>query len=162
MVFKRFVESGRIALVNTGSYNGKLVVIVDVIDHNRVLCDNPSNNVPRQTINLKHLNLTDLKISVPHGARTACVRKAFDKEEVNAKWEKTAWAQRLERRVKRASLSDFDRFKVKVAKQRKNRPTSKKLIAKNAVTGEIAVTKISQLTRFQGSLNRKRANEWKF
>ncbi|XP_065064304.1 large ribosomal subunit protein eL14-like isoform X2 [Rhopilema esculentum] len=121
MVFKRFVESGRIALVNTGSYNGKLVVIVDVIDHNRVLCDNPSNNVPRQTINLKHLNLTDLKISVPHGARTACVRKAFDKEEVNAKWEKTAWAQRLERRVKRASLSDFDRFKVKVAKQRKNR-----------------------------------------
>ena len=84
----------------------------------KVLCDNPSNNVPRQTINLKHVNLTDIVIKVPHGAGTRAVRKAFDKEEVNAKWGKTAWAQKLAKKVKRARLNDFDRFKLKLAKQK--------------------------------------------
>lgn len=34
--FKRYVEIGRVALVNYGNDYGKLVVIVDVIDQNRV------------------------------------------------------------------------------------------------------------------------------
>ena len=34
--FKRYVEIGRVALVNYGKEYGKLVVIVDVIDQNRV------------------------------------------------------------------------------------------------------------------------------
>lgn len=37
--FKRYVEIGRVALVNYGKEYGRLVVIVDVIDQNRVcLC----------------------------------------------------------------------------------------------------------------------------
>lgn len=35
-VFKRYVEIGRVALVNYGEDHGKLVVIVDVVDQNRV------------------------------------------------------------------------------------------------------------------------------
>merc|ERR1712221_51862 len=97
-VFKRFVETGRVALVNTGKFDGKLVVIVDVIDHNRVLCDNPSNGVPRQTLNLKHICLTDITIKIPHGARTGTVRKVYDKEDVNAKWEKSSWAHKIQRK----------------------------------------------------------------
>ena len=84
----------------------------------KVLCDNPSDKVPRQTINLKHVNLTDIVIKVPHGAGTRAVRKAFDKEEVSKKWEKTAWAQKLQRKEKRTKLNDFDRFKLKLAKQK--------------------------------------------
>ena len=34
--FKRFVEIGRVALVNYGKEYGRLVVIVDVVDQNRV------------------------------------------------------------------------------------------------------------------------------
>ena len=34
--FKRFVEVGRVALINYGSDEGKLVVIVDIIDGNKV------------------------------------------------------------------------------------------------------------------------------
>jgi hypothetical protein len=34
--FKRFVEIGRVALVNYGKDYGRLVVIVDVIDQTRV------------------------------------------------------------------------------------------------------------------------------
>ena len=36
MPFKRYVEIGRIALVNYGPDCGKLVVISDVVDQNRV------------------------------------------------------------------------------------------------------------------------------
>ena len=36
MPFKRYVEVGRVALVNYGTEYGKLVVITDVVDQNRV------------------------------------------------------------------------------------------------------------------------------
>lgn len=35
-MFKRYVEIGRVALVNYGKDYGRLVVIVDVLDQNRV------------------------------------------------------------------------------------------------------------------------------
>lgn len=38
MPFKRYVEIGRVALINYGPEFGKLVVITDVIDQNRVGC----------------------------------------------------------------------------------------------------------------------------
>jgi hypothetical protein len=37
--FKRFVEIGRVALVNYGKDYGRLVVIVDVVDQNRVMIE---------------------------------------------------------------------------------------------------------------------------
>ena len=36
MPFTRFVEIGRVAMVNYGPEHGKLVVISDVVDQNRV------------------------------------------------------------------------------------------------------------------------------
>eukprot|EP01047_Picozoa_sp_COSAG01_P055675 COSAG01_NODE_6225_length_3781_cov_1.734655_1_plen_36_part_10 len=36
MGYKRFVEIGRVAMLNYGSDYGKLCVIMDVLDHNRV------------------------------------------------------------------------------------------------------------------------------
>lgn len=36
MPFKRYVEIGRVAMVNYGAEYGKLVVISDVVDQNRV------------------------------------------------------------------------------------------------------------------------------
>lgn len=36
MPFSRYVEIGRVALINYGEEYGKLVVIVDVVDQNRV------------------------------------------------------------------------------------------------------------------------------
>ena len=36
MPFQRYVEIGRVAMVNFGSDYGKLVVITDVVDQNKV------------------------------------------------------------------------------------------------------------------------------
>uniref|UniRef100_UPI0013008576 60S ribosomal protein L14 n=1 Tax=Oceanicella sp. SM1341 TaxID=1548889 RepID=UPI0013008576 len=62
MPFKRYVEIGRIALINYGEDYGKLVVIVDVIDQNRALVDAP--DMERSQMNFKRLSLTDIKIDI--------------------------------------------------------------------------------------------------
>lgn len=36
-VYKRFVEIGRVALINEGPDQGKLCVIIDVVDQRRVI-----------------------------------------------------------------------------------------------------------------------------
>jgi len=50
----------------------------------------------------------------PHAA--PC--QAIEKSGVLAKWADTAWAKKLASRAKRATLSDFERFQVKVNKQK--------------------------------------------
>jgi large subunit ribosomal protein L14e len=48
MPFKKFVEIGRVAYVNSGPEAGKIAAIVNVIDQNRVLIDGPTSGVRRQ------------------------------------------------------------------------------------------------------------------
>ena len=64
------------------------------------------------------MSLTDLKIKIPRGARSGVVKKLFTEAEILEKWEQTAWAKKLAARKKKASMTDFDRFKLKLAKQR--------------------------------------------
>ena len=84
----------------------------------QALVDGPCTNVARQALAFKHMSLTDLVIKVPRAARSGVVKKAFTDGEVTEKWEKTSWAKRLAARKKKASMTDFDRFKLKLAKQR--------------------------------------------
>jgi ribosomal protein L14E/L6E/L27E len=39
---------------------------------------------------------------------------------VKARWEQTTWAKKLASKAKRASLTDFDRFKVMVARKQRS------------------------------------------
>merc|ERR1712146_490438 len=72
MGFQRLVEVGRVALINYGDLAGKLCVIIDVLDYNRVFIDGPSslNGVQRQVFPVKRLQLTDIKIKMPR--RPSC------------------------------------------------------------------------------------------
>ncbi|XP_029023771.1 60S ribosomal protein L14 [Betta splendens] len=121
MVFKRFVEIGRVAYISFGPYAGKLVAIVDVIDQNRALVDGPCSGVKRQALPFKCMQLTDYVIKIGHGAREKTVRQAWEKAEVNQKWSQSSWAKKIEAREKRAKMTDFDRFKVMKAKRMRNK-----------------------------------------
>uniref|UniRef100_A0A2K5MKT3 Large ribosomal subunit protein eL14 n=1 Tax=Cercocebus atys TaxID=9531 RepID=A0A2K5MKT3_CERAT len=66
MVFRRFVEVGRVAYVSFGPHAGKLVAIVDVIDQNRALVDGPCTQVRRQAMPFKCMQLTDFILKFPH------------------------------------------------------------------------------------------------
>lgn len=74
MVYTRFVETGRVVLINTGALSGKLAVIVEIINVNRVLIEGPTTGVRRQEISLRRVYLTDLTINIKKGAKTAQVK----------------------------------------------------------------------------------------
>ncbi|XP_033325536.1 ribosomal protein L14 isoform X2 [Megalopta genalis] len=121
MPFQRFVESGRIAYVSDGPYQGKLVAIVDVIDQNRVLVDGPSSHVPRTGMRLNQLHLTKFRIRFPYTGSTRVVRKAWESANIDELWKQTMWARKVEAKKKRLELSDFDRFKLRKARQIRNK-----------------------------------------
>ncbi|CAH1113101.1 unnamed protein product, partial [Psylliodes chrysocephalus] len=120
MPFKRFVETGRVAVVSDGPYKGKLVSIVDVIDQTRVLVDGPNSNVPRGQLRLNELHLTKFRIKFPFAASTRVVRKAWTDANIDEKWAQSVWAQKVVSKEKRAELSDLDRFKLRRARSRRN------------------------------------------
>jgi large subunit ribosomal protein L14e len=114
MTFKRFVEIGRVALINYGKEYGRLVVIVDIIDQNRALVDAP--DMVRCQINFKRLALTDIKIDIPKSPKKKTLVAAMEAADVKNRWEKSSWGRKLIVQKKRAALNDFDRFKVMLAK----------------------------------------------
>ncbi|XP_009336123.1 60S ribosomal protein L14-1-like [Pyrus x bretschneideri] len=114
MPFKRYVEVGRVALVNYGKDYGKLVVIVDVIDQNRALVDAP--DMVRTQLNFKRLSLTDIKIDIKRVPNKKTLIAAMEAADVKNKWEKSSWGRKLIVQKRRAALDDFDRFKLMLAK----------------------------------------------
>jgi len=121
MTYTRFVEIGRVAYVAYGPDAGKLVAIVDVIDQNRALVDGPCSGVSRQSMNFKQLHLTKFVLVYPHSARTALVKKAWEKADINKQWKESTWAKKLAANELRKQLTDFERFKLMKAKQARNR-----------------------------------------
>ncbi|GAA5816845.1 hypothetical protein MFLAVUS_010379 [Mucor flavus] len=118
--FKRQVEVGRVVLINYGPDSGKLAVIVDIIDHNRALIDGPTTGVTRQAFAYRRMVLTPLVIKdLPRNVGQSALVKALEKAQIVASWEKSAWAKKLEQRKVRASLTDFDRFKVSKLKNKR-------------------------------------------
>ncbi|KAI8322786.1 hypothetical protein GQ54DRAFT_303803 [Martensiomyces pterosporus] len=111
--FKRLVEVGRVVLITHGADAGKIATIVDIVDHNRAVVDGPTTDVARQIIAYKNVVLTDIVVKrLPRTIGSKALAKFLEKEQVVEAWQKTAWAQKLEARKRRAAMSDFDRFKV--------------------------------------------------
>ena len=129
MGFSRYVEVGRIVLINYGPETGKLATIIDIVDQNKCLIDGPEDitGVSRQVIPYKRIALTDLTVKISRNARSKTLKKAWAEAEIESKWEKTSWAKKLAAKKKRANLSDFDRFKVMVAKKQKSAIIAKKM-----------------------------------
>ncbi|KAL5290733.1 RPL14 family protein [Megaselia abdita] len=121
MPFQRFVETGRIAKLQHGPLRGRLVAIVDCIDQTRVLVDGPLTGVSRQEYRLNNLHLTKYRIKFPYHAPTRVVRKAWTAFDLQKKWKSSAWSAKSSSIVKRTTLNDFDRFKLRFAKRQRNK-----------------------------------------
>ncbi|RMZ74191.1 60S ribosomal L14 [Pyrenophora seminiperda CCB06] len=117
----RLVEVGRVVLFNEGQFEGRLAVIVEIIDHKRVLLDGPSEKapVPRQEIALAKLSLTPIVIpKLPRASGVGHVAKKWEEHKVQQKFDESSWAKKRAAIQKRRGLNDFERFKVmKMRKQ---------------------------------------------
>ena len=121
MVYNRFIHAGRAVFVTNGKFACKLVIVADIVDHARALCENPVHGVPRQVFRFQDLNITDIAVKIPNGACGGVIRKQYVAVDVDAQWAKTAWAKKIASREAKRNLSDFGRFKAKVAKQQRAR-----------------------------------------
>ena len=94
-----------------------------------MLIDGPfdKTGVHRQVISCKRLSLTDIKINIPRCSKEKRITAAWDEENVEETWAASSWAKKLATKKRRASLSDFDRFKVMIAKKQKAKLVSEKL-----------------------------------
>ena len=140
MVFRRFVEVGRVIIVNYGPLVGKLAVIVDILTTTKVLIQGLKGGVKRQELSLRRVTLTDYKLDIKRGAKEAEVYKAIEAFKLEDKFKTSTYYKKNEIRQKRANLTDFDRFKVmrlrqkravlrhKAVKGIKNKPAPKKTI----------------------------------
>merc|ERR1712167_281580 len=117
MGFSRFIQNGRVCLINYGPDSGKLVCVVDVIDGEKALVYGPTSGVARQIIGYKRLSLTDIKIELGRGARAGTVQKLWEKSDVEGKWAATSWGKKLAARNAKASSNDFERFQKMVQKK---------------------------------------------
>merc|ERR1711918_94021 len=105
---------GRIIMVNNGSDYGKILCIVDIVDHNRVLVDAPGET--RCQISLKRVTITDLKIDVPRSPKKSVLVNAFNNMNVISKFANSSWGKKIAQRKDKLSASDFDRFKSHVTR----------------------------------------------
>merc|ERR1712029_530847 len=92
LTFKRYVEVGRVVLVNDGPSKGKLAAIVEIIDHARALIDGPETGVPRQQIAYRKVVLTPYVLKkLPRAARSGALSKVWKASGVEEKWAASAW-----------------------------------------------------------------------
>jgi len=117
-MYQNFVEIGRVGLVHFGDNRGKLAVILDVINENRVVVENQADGLERQVIPIKRLTLTRFRVPINRAPRTGVLNKALEKFDLKGKWAKTSTAQKIAINARRAKLNDFDRFRVLVNKRR--------------------------------------------
>ena len=120
MVFRRFVEVGRVIIVNYGPLVGKLAVIVDILTTTKVLIQGLKGGVKRQELSLRRVTLTDYKVDIKRGAKQAEVYKAIDDFKLEDKFKTSTYYKKNEIRQKRANLTDFDRFKVMRLRQKRS------------------------------------------
>merc|ERR1712187_363312 len=120
-MYTRFVEPGRLANITYGPCSGKMCTIIDIVDQKRVVVDGPESltGVRRHMMPVKRLSLTDFKSTCPRGAREKTLKLALAKDDTMAKWSATSWAKKLKSKETRANMSDFDRFKLMVAKKKR-------------------------------------------
>ena len=119
MVFRRFVEVGRVIIVNYGPLYGKLAVIVDILTTTKVLIQGLKGGIKRQEISLRRVTLTDYKLDIKRGAKEAEVFKAIDDYKLEDKFKTSNIYKKNELRKTRANLTDFDRFKVMRLRQKR-------------------------------------------
>ena len=62
MVFRRFVEVGRVIVINYGPLAGKLAVIVDILTTTKVIIQGLKGGVRRQELSLRRVTITDYKL----------------------------------------------------------------------------------------------------
>merc|ERR1712160_213199 len=99
--------------VNYGPCQGKLAVVVDIVDESRILVDGPTTGVDRQVLPSKRIALTKFRMNkVLRNQHTGDLVKNIEAFGLEKRWAETGFAKKF-----RANNSDFNRFKAMVLRR---------------------------------------------
>lgn len=122
MPYQLFVEIGRVVRIARGPDAGKIAVIVNVIDQNRALIDGPITGINRQGFRLKDLYLTKYMVEgLTHKSNRAEVTQAMKDAKIVEQWEEDPANLKMKKMKARREMGDFDRFKLRAAKSKRNK-----------------------------------------
>ena len=119
------MQIGRVTRVVYGPETGKLATIVDILNDKRVLID--GENIKRQVIPIRRLQLTSQVSGVKRGAKSGKVKAICKKENVAKKYAESSIGKSYARQDRRQSLTDFERFKVLVLRRKLSKLTRAKV-----------------------------------
>ncbi|VDO93213.1 unnamed protein product [Soboliphyme baturini] len=119
MTYNLMVRIGRVCIITDGPQKGKLVAIVNIIDANRALCQGPG--VPRGAFKFRNLRLTKFLLNIHHLISPKKLMAIWKAEKINEKFAETTFAKKRKMFELRSKLSDYERYKLRKAKQMRNR-----------------------------------------
>ncbi|XP_026432434.1 60S ribosomal protein L14-1-like isoform X2 [Papaver somniferum] len=101
----------------------------------------------RSQMSFKRLSLTDIKIDIGRTPKKKVLIRAMEVADVKKKWESSSWDRKFIVQKKRASLNDFDRFKVMLAKIKRGKAIHRELkkLKEVAARREIAITVLREM-----------------
>jgi large subunit ribosomal protein L14e len=113
---------GRVVYINYGPLAGKIAVVVDIINENRVIIDGPGLGVSRQTISVKRLTLTKFLLGdYKFGDSEGELQKKINSFDLVKRYTSCGMGKKIAKQERRRALTDFERFKVLVLRRKLSR-----------------------------------------
>lgn len=97
--YQKFIEVGRVARVSYGQQEGKLATIVDILSDKRVLVD--GEDIPRQVIPIKRLQLTKQIVKIGRGIRSGKLKQAVKSAGVSKKFAESSIGKSFAKQLRR-------------------------------------------------------------
>ena len=84
------------------------------------IIEGPETGVKRGKINYRRLSLTDYSLKgLARGAKYSDVLSKFTEDDIQAKFDGSSWGKKRAMKLRRAKLTDFERYQVKVLRKKK-------------------------------------------
>eukprot|EP00331_Platyophrya_macrostoma_P023790 CAMPEP_0176438872 /NCGR_PEP_ID=MMETSP0127-20121128/19573_1 /TAXON_ID=938130 /ORGANISM="Platyophrya macrostoma, Strain WH" /LENGTH=182 /DNA_ID=CAMNT_0017822967 /DNA_START=51 /DNA_END=599 /DNA_ORIENTATION=+ len=118
MVSNNYIRVGRMIRIIRGPRANKVGVIVDIIDANRVLVENPEDGkMWRHVQNLKNVEPLKFNVPISRNATTKQVAAALTDKKSLEKYAATKTAKKIAAQDALANSTDFERYQLRVAKR---------------------------------------------
>jgi len=125
----RCIEVGRICVIVFGKHYRRLVIIVDMIDKNRVLVDGANgilSRIKRISMPIRWLQTTKFRLlNLPRDSTRDQLKNVLTKANVVDAWRKSITGHRHECIKRKERLNDFGRWKLYFIKGQFKKSSSK-------------------------------------
>ena len=135
MVNANYVRVGRLVRIVRGPRADRVGVIADIVDANRVIVENPSDEkMWRHVQNIKNIQPLKFITKISRNAGTKSISESLTASKALEKYAATAVARKFAAKAALANSTDFERYQLRVAKRSRAHWTRKIFNDKDAKT----------------------------